>query len=119
MVWFSSVPAKPLSEIVLNSFNSEVVTDMNRTVALASSFNGDLSKWDVTNFTDMSLMVYGASSVNGDIGKVTLGGPHCLGSACAKSFVPSPPFSPVGGIVVGLSIVSGKSNIYVINVAPA
>ena len=48
VVWISSVPAKPLSEIVLNSFNSGVVTDMNRTVAPASSFNGDLSKWDVT-----------------------------------------------------------------------
>ncbi len=52
VVWISSVPAKPLSEIALNSFNSGVVTDRNRTVVPASSFNGDLSKWDVTRWAD-------------------------------------------------------------------
>ena len=45
---------------------------MNRMFAPASSFNGDLSKWDVTKVTDMSLMFYGASSVNGDISKLNV-----------------------------------------------
>merc|ERR1711970_576152 len=35
----------------------------------ASSFNGDLSKWDVSKVTDMSGMFYQASSFNGDLSK--------------------------------------------------
>ena len=46
----------------------------------------------------------GASSVNGDIGKVTLGGPHCLGSACANSFCPFPPLLACRWHSVGLSV---------------
>merc|ERR1712032_360955 len=37
--------------------------------ALASSFNGDLSKWDVSKVTDMRDMFYHASSFNSDISK--------------------------------------------------
>merc|ERR1711907_360452 len=33
------------------------------------SFNGDLSKWDVSKGTDMSLMFSDASSFNGDLSK--------------------------------------------------
>merc|ERR1711988_1210952 len=33
----------------------------------ASSFNGDLSSWDVSKVTDMSWMFSGASSFNGDL----------------------------------------------------
>ena len=32
----------------LSKWNGAEVTDMNRMIAPASSFNGDLSKWDVT-----------------------------------------------------------------------
>ncbi|MDD5077322.1 MAG: BspA family leucine-rich repeat surface protein, partial [Sphaerochaetaceae bacterium] len=34
---------------------------------LLSSFNQDISGWDVGNATDMSFMFYGASSFNQDI----------------------------------------------------
>ena len=46
----------------------------------------------------------GASFVNGDIGKVTLGGPHCLGSACANSFCPFPPLLACRWHSGGLSV---------------
>ena len=47
VAWISSVPAKPLSEIVLNSFNSEVVTDITVRLRLprpsmVTSANGTL-----------------------------------------------------------------------------
>merc|ERR1719269_369579 len=35
----------------------------------ASSFNGDLSKWDVSSVITMFGMFYGASSFNGDLSK--------------------------------------------------
>jgi len=33
----------------------------------ASTFNGDISKWDVSNVKDMRFMFYRASTFNGDI----------------------------------------------------
>ena len=38
-------------------------------VQRASSFNGDMSKWDVSKVTDMYSMFDSASSFNGDISK--------------------------------------------------
>ena len=35
----------------------------------ASSFNGDLSKWDVSSVTDMGYMFDEASEFNGDLSK--------------------------------------------------
>jgi surface protein len=43
------------------------VTDMSSMFRGASSFNGDLSGWNVENVTDMSWMFCDASSFNGDI----------------------------------------------------
>ena len=43
------------------------VTDMSRIFSGASSFNGDISDWDVSGVTDMYGMFSYASSFNGDI----------------------------------------------------
>ncbi len=43
------------------------ITDMNRLFQYESSFNRDISSWDVSNVTDMSGMFEGASSFNQDI----------------------------------------------------
>ena len=45
------------------------VTDMSYMFDGATSFNGDLSKWDVSKVTDMSAMFDGATSFNGDLSK--------------------------------------------------
>ena len=57
-----------------SSFNRDVslwnvsqVQDMNRMFQYATSFNGDLSLWDVSQVQDMSWMFYGAWSFNQDL----------------------------------------------------
>ena len=45
------------------------VTDMQYMFSDATSFNGDLSKWDVSKVTDMQYMFNGATSFNGDLSK--------------------------------------------------
>ncbi|MBM7557062.1 BspA family leucine-rich repeat surface protein [Halanaerobacter jeridensis] len=57
-----------------SSFNGDIsgwdvsnVTDMEGMFRGASSFNRDLSGWDVSSVKDMANMFYGASSFNGDI----------------------------------------------------
>jgi surface protein len=45
------------------------VTDMNAMFHGASSFNADLSRWDVSSVTDMEGMFYGASSFNSDLSR--------------------------------------------------
>ncbi|MEX0721467.1 MAG: BspA family leucine-rich repeat surface protein [Balneolaceae bacterium] len=47
--------------------NLSKVTNMSLMFSGASSFNGDLSGWDVSNVTRMSSMFSGASSFNGDL----------------------------------------------------
>ncbi|HZK09352.1 MAG TPA: BspA family leucine-rich repeat surface protein [Bacteroidales bacterium] len=56
------------------SFNGDVsgwdvqnVLSMNQTFRGATSFNGDVSGWDVQNVTDFSFMFFDATSFNGDI----------------------------------------------------
>ncbi len=44
------------------------IIDLSGTFANATSFNGDISAWDVSNVTDMSDMFSFASSFNNDIG---------------------------------------------------
>ena len=45
------------------------VTDMRSMFCRAESFNKDISKWDVSNVTNMRLMFYCAKSFNKDISK--------------------------------------------------
>ena len=45
------------------------VTNMKNMFEYAHSFNGDISKWDVSNVTDMSKMFKYAESFNGDLSK--------------------------------------------------
>merc|ERR1719460_2812189 len=59
-----------------SSFNGDIsnwdvsrVTNMGDMFRSASSFNGDLSKWDVSRTTSMYAMFYSAASFNGDISK--------------------------------------------------
>ena len=47
--------------------NLSSVTDMYRMFGSATSFNGDISEWDVSGVTDMSGMFLDAESFNGDI----------------------------------------------------
>ena len=57
------------SDMVYNAVDSpnlSNVTDMSRMFGDASSFNGDISDWDVSSVTDMSRMFY-FSSFNGDV----------------------------------------------------
>ncbi|PKV51591.1 surface protein [Aquimarina sp. MAR_2010_214] len=47
--------------------NLSKVTDMSAMFSVATSFNGDLSAWDVSNVTSMYLMFNGAIAFNGDL----------------------------------------------------
>ena len=51
----------------LSSWNVSQVTDMREMFWAASSFNGDVSSWDVSQVTDMYGMFYDASSFDGDV----------------------------------------------------
>ena len=51
----------------ITGWNVSAVTNMNWMFSGASSFNGDLSGWDVSAVTNMNSMFSGASSFNGDI----------------------------------------------------
>ena len=48
----------------ISSWDVDIVTDMSGMFSGASSFNGDISSWDVDIVTDMSSMFSGASSFN-------------------------------------------------------
>ena len=57
-----------------SSFNGDIsrwdtskVEDMRSMFDGASSFNGDISRWDTSKVVDMTSMFWGASSFNGDI----------------------------------------------------
>ena len=45
------------------------VKDMTQMFVGATSFNGDLSKWDVSSVTDMEAMFYNAATFNDDMSK--------------------------------------------------
>ena len=60
----------------VTSFNGDIskwdvssVTDMRATFMDANAFNGDISKWDVSNVTNLRGMFLGVTSFNGDISK--------------------------------------------------
>ena len=60
----------------LNKFNGDIskwdvsnVTNMYAIFAYAKLFNGDISEWQVSNVTNMASMFYRAKAFNGDISK--------------------------------------------------
>ena len=53
----------------LSKWDVSSVTDMNLMFMHATSFDGDLSNWAVPSVTSMSRMFMGATSFNGDISK--------------------------------------------------
>ena len=53
----------------LSKWNVSAVTNMRNTFAHASSFNGDISTWDVSAVTTMRSMFWNAPSFNGDLSK--------------------------------------------------
>jgi surface protein len=59
-----------------STFNSDIsrwdissVTNMDSMFYSASSFNSNISNWNVSSVTDMGYMFYGASSFNSDISR--------------------------------------------------
>ncbi|MEC4115222.1 BspA family leucine-rich repeat surface protein, partial [Myroides pelagicus] len=61
--------ATNLSYIGKDNPNLSQVTDMSYMFLGATSFNGDLSKWDVSNITNMVGMFQSAVTFNGDLSK--------------------------------------------------
>ncbi|WP_205959915.1 BspA family leucine-rich repeat surface protein [Flammeovirga aprica] len=51
----------------LSEWEVSSVTDMTAMFSEATSFNGDLSSWEVSSVTDMTSMFSGATSFNGDL----------------------------------------------------
>ncbi|BAV94756.1 BspA family leucine-rich repeat surface protein [Ichthyobacterium seriolicida] len=58
-----------LVSLPLDSPNLEGVTDVTNMFEGTTSFNGDISKWDVSKVTNMAGMFKNAKSFNGDISK--------------------------------------------------
>ncbi|WP_231952081.1 BspA family leucine-rich repeat surface protein [Ichthyobacterium seriolicida] len=56
-----------LKSLPLEAPNLEGITNMSRMFSGATSFNGDISNWDVSKVTDMSEMFSNAESFNSDI----------------------------------------------------
>ena len=59
--------------------NLSMVTDMNSMFVGATSFNGDLSNWDVSNVTGMAYMFKNATSFNGDLSTWNVGNVTYMG----------------------------------------
>ena len=53
---------------------------MNSMFAGATSFNGDISRWDVGQVENMNSMFAGATSFNGDLSRWQVGHVKCMDS---------------------------------------
>ena len=83
------------------SFNGDIsewdvlrVTDMNHMFSTAASFNSDLSKWDVSRVTDLNSMFSAAVSFNGDISKWYVSKCNCMCHTSPMSTACSLPPNP-------------------------
>ena len=76
--------------------NLSGVTDMSDMFSGASSFNSDLSDWDVSGVRDMSGMFNGASSFNSDLSDWDVSGVTETCPTCSQEPPPSTPTSPTG-----------------------
>ncbi|NME70897.1 BspA family leucine-rich repeat surface protein [Flammeovirga aprica] len=69
----------------LSSWDVSSVTDIRGMFSEASSFNGDISNWDVSSVTDMTSMFRDASSFNGDISLWDVSSVKYLGSMFSEA----------------------------------
>ena len=76
----TSISTMSMNCMTISTFNADLsmwdvgsVTDMSYMLGYGDSFNGDLSAWDVSSVTSMSGMFYLALSFNGDISAWDIG----------------------------------------------
>ena len=65
----SLIQANTMNFIIFSSFLTTHVTGEYMMLEAATSFNGDISKWDVSSVTNMFQMFNSASSFNSDVSK--------------------------------------------------
>ena len=82
------MPLNVVNNILTSALSYPQVTKMNQ-LFHATSFNGDLSSWDVGRVTNMSFMFYGATSFNGDLSSWNVGQVTGMNS-CLLYTSPSP-----------------------------
>ena len=103
------------SNMVYNATDAPIlsnVNDMSGMFSDASSFNGNISSWDVSDVTDMYYMFRGASSFNGDISGWDVSGVTDMSTMFrgASSFTSDLSSWDVSGVTNMHSMFSGASS---------